>query len=379
MRRVVASALAVLLSCSAVAEAQRSRDRTPPGVQTLRRGQGIHGRGSPDGKLFAYWGRTGLEVYDLLTERARRVRVELGEVTCAAFGWSQNGRKLAFTHEQGVSEYDVAARSLRSVYAHDRDPHNRSVFCAVAYDHRGRVAWTGRQGAGVALFREGAPPTVLPPGFGAGRFSVVAFGPVSGARRLVVANPDTRLAVQLDLTHPRATFVPVPGGPFQRPYADRAGTRLCYSAAEGLACTELATGRVVVLGAGDVLGTTSANPFSPSGQRMIFNRDWSLVMHDFTTGEQRTMAPLTADGSVAYRGAAFQGDRRVLLFEHADMQSRSDPAVVRLDLTSGRSEVVLRDDQQHCYAEVVGEQTIFVFRTNQGGGEDLTRVRLPPL
>ena len=126
-----------------------------------------------------------------------------------------------------------------------------------------------------------------------------------------------------------------------------------------------------------MLGTVEANPFAPLGDRVIFNRDWSLVMHDFTTGDQRVVAPLTRDGSVAYRGAAFSGEDGVLLFEHTQDGNRLGPAVVRVDLRSNESRVLLRDNQQNCYAEVVGPDTIFVFRTNSGGGEDLTRIHFP--
>lgn len=355
------------------------RRRLPAGAQILRYGQGIHGVGSPQGLHFAYWGQRGLEVYDVVAQR--RVRVddapELGVVTCAAMGWAVDGRQVAFTHERGVAEYDLDTGRVRSIYTEPEDPYGRSEFCAVAYDVNGRAVWTRANRNGTALFRERGDPLAFPAGFGAGRFALLAFGPTSGARHLVVVNRDSGRATRVDLSLADARFELLPGA-FPSPYADRAGRRLCHWADGQLRCQDLRTGAVVELGEGAVVGTIEANPFSASGDRMVFRRGEDVVVHDFVAGRQRTISSLALPGgSFAYRGIAFEGEERVLFFEHAQVRNQRGPAITRIDLRTGSSRVLLRDEQQHCYAEVVGPETIFVFRTNRGGGEDLTRVHFP--
>ena len=194
---------------------------------------------------------------------------------------------------------------------------------------------------------------------------------------MVVANRDSHRAVRLDLEQPNAHFVPLRGS-FVNPYADRAGRRLCHSVEGRLHCVDLQTGTSVDLGEGTMVGTVEANPFSPSAQRVVFRRGGDVVVHDFTQERQRVVAPLALPGgSFGYRGIAFEGEDRLLFFEHFQTRNQAGPAVLRLDLRSGASRVLLRDEQQHCYAEVLGPDTIFVFRTNRGGGEDLTRVHFP--
>ncbi len=364
--------LTLLVVASAVtADAQRRR--LPRGVQILRYGQGIHGVGSPTGQHFAYWGQRGFEVYDLAEQR--RIRVDeapqLGAVTCSVMGWAPDGRKVAFTFERGVAEFDLDTGRVRTVHRDPPESH-RTDFCAVAYDVHGRVMWTRQSREGAALFREGADPIPFPQGFGAGRFALLAFGPTAGAQRLLVANRDSHRATLLDFVSTR--FEPL-HGEFARPYADRAGRRLCYSSDGDLRCRELLTGRDVALGEGSIVGTMEANPFSPSGQRMVFRRGEQVLAHDFVTGQQQVVSRLALPGgSFAYRGIAFSGEEHVLFFEHHQELNRRGPAIRRVHLPTGSSHVLLRDEQQHCYAEVVDETTVFVFRTNRGGGEDLTRV-----
>ena len=355
------------------------RRRVPPGAQILRHGQGIHGVGSPRGHYFAYWGRRGLEIYDV--EAQRRIRVDdapqLGVVTCAAMGWSPDERRVAFTHERGVAEYDLETGRVRIVHAEPDDPYNRSELCSVAYDAEGRVAWTRQQRTGAVLFREQRPPVAFPAGFGADRWALLAFGPTSGAEHLLVVNRDSHRATRLDLARPSARFEPLPGD-FAIPYADRAGRRLCHHDEGRLLCQDLRSGSAVDLGEGSMVGTIEANPFSPSGERIVFRRGDDVVVHDFASGRQRVIYRLTLPGgSFAYRGIAFEGEQRVLLFEHAQVLNERGPAIARVDLRTGESRVLLRDEQQYCYAEVLGADTVFVFRTNRGGGEDLTRVHFP--
>ncbi len=377
-RWIVGLALCTLFQTSIVG-AQRLRPR--PGVEILRRGQGLGGVASPDGRRFAYWGSEGLEVYDVQAQqRTRAATPELGAVACAGIGWSSDGQKVAFSHAAGIGEYDTATGNVRVVHASQGPEAGR--ICHLAYDYQGQVIWRGSDDRHPHLGREGQAPVQL------GDMGFVAFVPAAGARRVLVSDPsleqrayatDTRekLVHSVDLTQPVLVRRSLGVRPQSLPFLDDAGQRMCYRGASELECLELATGNVVRLGNSYFLGPNNARPFSPSGNRVIFNRDWNLVMHDFQTGAEQVVTRLPLDGgSLSFSGASFQDDHRVLLFEHFMEGNRMRPAIVRVDLSTGNRQTLLQDRQQYCYLHTVGD-TVFGYRTNPGGGEDFMRIHLP--
>ncbi len=366
-----------MLSQSSGAEAQRLRPQ--PGVEILRRGQGLGGAASPDGHRFAYWGSEGLEVYDVRAQQRTRVATpELGAVRCAAIGWSSDGQKVAFSYAGGIGAYDTASGNVRVV--HVSQGRDASGICDLAYDHEGKVIWRGYD-PGPHLAREGQAPVQL------GDMGFVAFVPAAGARRVLLADhsleqraysTDTRdkLVHAVDLTQPTLVRRSLGVRPQSLPFLDDRGQRMCYRGASELECLDLATGNVVRLGNSHIHGPNNARPFSSSGNRVIFNRDWNLVMHDFETGAEQVVTRLPEPGgSIRFRGASFEDDNRVLLFEHIQ-QRRATPAIIRVELSTGDRQTLLQDRQQYCYLHAVGD-TLFGYRTNTAGAEDFMRVHLP--
>ncbi|MEM6955789.1 MAG: hypothetical protein AAF645_08870 [Myxococcota bacterium] len=365
-----------LLLCGAFTS-QLHAQRAPRPVEILRRGQGTHGVASPDGSHFAYWASTGFAVFR--TESRERIHVEDSRYDpngCSDIAWSADGTRVAFSHTDGVSEYVLGTRTSRAVH---QAPERRSdgYSCNVGYDPSNRVLWL-EMAASPYIGREGRTPIPVP------FAGYVAFAPTAGVERVVLsaarlsgrpaASPEL-FVLDLAEEEPVPRTLALIAASF--PHIDVQGRRLCVRTSQRqLECINIADGTRRSLGSAHLYAsTTSAQPFSPSGEQVLVMRDWHLYAHSFRDGSERRITNLALPGgSIAFQGATFENEASVLLFEHYQRRRRRDPAIVRVSLRSGQRWVLLRDREQLCYLRPSGG-SLFGYRTNRSS-EDLVRVEL---
>ncbi len=379
MRRLLPTALACALLFSAT-----SATALPRNV-TMLRGAVTHASAAPNGEHVAYFSQDGaLNLYSTAAKKTRRVFPE-EYATGYPIRWSLDGKSLAFSSAAGVFVFDLATgRAVRKVVGRVSD---------FSFDARGRLChikggrWVfcagkslvklSKRASVVPLIGHQAPALLAPLATASQRDGVLSCQERFRRERSECRELSLwQLATGRTKTLYRAGKAERGlGGLLVSPTRDR----VCFGQRAGLRCLQLASGRTHHLGRGLFLGHSGHPPYSPSGKRFAYfkrqGKKTALHVFDFATGKSRVVLRDTP-----FKDVVFQTERHVLLYENWRTRKRAAvPQLVRVDVTSGKATVLVKDSTQYTIPVIVPghPEVLFTGRENHNGGRDLVRVRLP--